>query len=167
MREDDRARVAMILFLLDPRDYARVAMPLRGLADDIRIEQPLHSLRRRASAEQRAGMSSGLTGQAFGTSSQFSPGESRRKTSASSSGSKRASKLSPGKAGAKRAGTVRRRLESSVTVMVGLSTPPCWRQRPAGPGPIRALSHTAHDAHARLRERFLKPHAPVISAPAV
>src|SRR5437016_5747100 len=40
---------------------------------------------------------------------------------ASSSGSKRASKYSPGEAGARDAGTVSRRLESSVTIMVGLS----------------------------------------------
>jgi len=62
-----------------------------------------------------------LTGHSFSTVSQSSFPAKRRKTIASSSASKRASKYSPGDAGAKPAGTVRRRLESKITIIVGLS----------------------------------------------
>ena len=65
-----------------------------------------------------------LTGHSFSTASQSSLPARRRNTIASSSASNWASKYSPGDAGAKVAGTVRRRLESSVTIMVGLSHQP-------------------------------------------
>src|SRR5215472_11280910 len=64
-----------------------------------------------------------LTGHCLSTASQssFPFSGSRRKTIASSSASKRASKYSPGDAGAREAGTVKRRFESGVTIIVGLS----------------------------------------------
>jgi hypothetical protein len=62
-----------------------------------------------------------LTGHSFSTASQSSFPARRRNTIASSSASNWASKYSPGDAGAKLDGTVRRRFESSVTIMVGLS----------------------------------------------
>src|SRR6185312_16954789 len=83
----------------------------------------VHNLRRRALSRRREGISSMLTGHSFSTASQssFPFSGSRRKIIASSSASNRASKYSPGDAGAKAAGTVKRRLESSLTIMVGLS----------------------------------------------
>lgn len=83
---------AAILFRLEPGDHLHIALLLRRLADDIRIEQPAHSFRRFAGALRRAGTSSGLTGQSLSTANQFSPLARRRNTMASSSGSKRASK---------------------------------------------------------------------------
>lgn len=88
----DRARVAAILFLFEPSNYVLVTVPLGRLADYIRIEQPAHSLLRRAGERRRGGTSSALMGHCLSTSNQRSFPESRRKTSASSSSSKRASK---------------------------------------------------------------------------
>ena len=62
-----------------------------------------------------------LTGHSLRTASQSSLPARRRNTMASSSESKRASKYSPGDVGVNEAGTVKRRLESSVTIIVGLS----------------------------------------------
>src|SRR5437773_10060332 len=90
--DDDGARVTAVLFLFEPGDDPCIAVPLGRLADDVRIEQPTHSFRRRAGARRRGGTSSGLTGQALSPVSQFSLPGSRRNTSASSSGSKLASK---------------------------------------------------------------------------
>src|SRR5262249_39067272 len=89
---DDGARITAVLFLLEPSDDPRVAVALGGLADDIGIEQPAHSFRRRAGARRRRGTLSGLTGQALSTVSQLSLRGRRRNTSTSSSGSKLASK---------------------------------------------------------------------------
>src|SRR5262249_32209560 len=108
LRDHDRARVTVVLFLLDPRDDTRVAASFGRLADDVGIEQPAHSLRRRAVSRRRGGTSSMLTGHSLSTASQSSLPARRRKTIASSSASKRASKYSPGDAGANAAGTVRR-----------------------------------------------------------
>ena len=121
LSNDDRARVASVLFLLQPRYDSRIASTLRRLADDIRIEQPVHKLRRRADSRRRGGTSSMLTGHSLRTASQSSLPARRRNTMASSSASKRASKYSPGDVDANEAGTVKRRFESSVTIMVGLS----------------------------------------------
>ena len=62
-----------------------------------------------------------LTGHSLRTASQSSLPARRRNTMASSSESKRASKYSPGDVGVNEVGTVKRRLESSVTIIVGLS----------------------------------------------
>src|SRR4030095_5553503 len=90
--DDYRARVAAFLFCLQPSDDLRVAMLLCRLADDVRVEQPVHNFRRFAGARRRGGTSSGLTGHSFMTVSQLSWPPSLRKTMASSSGSQRASK---------------------------------------------------------------------------
>lgn len=90
--DDDGAGIAAVFFLFEPTDDPCISMPLSRLADDISIEKPTHSSLRRAGARRRGGTSSGLTGQSFRTSSQLSLRGSRRNTSASSSGSKRASK---------------------------------------------------------------------------
>src|SRR5207253_5870432 len=90
--DDDGARVTAVLFLFEPGDDPCIAVSLGRLADDVGVEQPAHSLRRRAGARRRRGTSSGLTGQALSTVSQLSLLGSRRNTSASSSASKRASK---------------------------------------------------------------------------
>src|SRR5436190_23873608 len=88
----DGARVTAVLFLFEPGDDPFIAVPLGRLADDVCIEQPTHSFRRRDGARRRRGTSSGLTGQALSTVSQLSLPGSRRNTSASSSASKLASK---------------------------------------------------------------------------
>lgn len=73
---------------------------------------------------------------------------------ASSSGSKRASKYSPGDVGASEAGTVKRRLESSVTIMVGLSHQPTtavkWRGARAASSLTRAGRYDDPDAFERF-----------------
>lgn len=92
LRDDDGARVAAVLLQFEPGNHPRIAVPLGWLADNIRIEKPAHSLRRREGARRRGGTSFGLTGQALSTVNQFSLPANRRNTSASSSGSKRASK---------------------------------------------------------------------------
>jgi hypothetical protein len=119
MREDDRAGVAIVLFSLDPSCHARVAVALRGLAQDIGIQQPAHNLDRKYS-RRRGGRSSMGTGQALSTFSQFGFDAMRRHIKASSSASKSTRKWSPGLAGTA-AGTVSRRFESRVTIMVGYS----------------------------------------------
>jgi len=88
LRDDHGARVAAILLRFEPGDHSRIAVSLRRLADDIGIQKPTHSLRRRAGARRRGGKSSGLTGQALSTVSQFSLPAKRRNTRASSSASK-------------------------------------------------------------------------------
>src|ERR1700722_7044799 len=85
---DNRASVTAVLFFLKPRDHPRVAVPLGRLTDDVCVEQPAHNLRRLGAAVRRGGTSSGLTGQALSTLSQFSLPASRRNTSTSSSASK-------------------------------------------------------------------------------
>src|ERR1051325_4163784 len=90
--DDDGARVAAILLGLEPSDDLGNAVLLRRLADDVGIEQPAHNFRRLAGARRREGTSSGLVGHSFMTVNQFSRPPSRRKTRASSSGSKWASK---------------------------------------------------------------------------
>src|SRR5271157_414655 len=92
LRDDDGARVTAILLHLEPSDDPCIAVPFGRLANDVRVEQPVHSLRRLANTRRRRGTSSGLTGQALRTVSQFSLPGSRRNTSASSSASKLASK---------------------------------------------------------------------------
>src|SRR3990172_12074706 len=62
-----------------------------------------------------------LTGHSLSTASQSPAPAMRRNTSSFSSASNRASNASPGEAGARPAGTVRRRLASRVRIMVGLS----------------------------------------------
>src|SRR5437016_4774792 len=86
------ARVAPVLLGFEPSDDSGVAVLLRRLADDVRVEQPAHSLRRLAGVRRRGGTSSGLIGHAFRTASQLSRPARRRKTMASSSASKCASK---------------------------------------------------------------------------
>src|SRR5262245_32604631 len=56
-------------------DHESVAARCGGdcrLADDVRIEQPIHNFRRFAGARRRGGTSSGLTGHSFMTVSQLS-----------------------------------------------------------------------------------------------
>src|SRR2546428_230297 len=121
LRDDNGAGVALVFFPFEPCSNSRIAAALRRLANHVSVEEPAHSLRRRAVSRRRGGTSSMLTGHSFSTASQSSLPARRRNTMASSSASKRASKYSPGDAGAKDAGTVKRRLESSVTIIVGLS----------------------------------------------
>src|SRR4051795_2072345 len=121
LRDDYRARVAAILLLPKPGNHARIAIALRRLREHICIEKPSHSLRFFGSSRRRRGTSSIGTGHSVRTFSQSSRSGSRRKITASSSSSKRASKDCPGLAGISAVGSVRRRLESKVTIMVGLS----------------------------------------------
>lgn len=90
--DDHGARVAPVLLPFEPGRDSNVTNPLGRLADDVGVEQPAHSLRRRAGARRRGGTSSALTGQALSTASQSSLPASRRNTRVSSSASKRASK---------------------------------------------------------------------------
>src|SRR5262245_8992855 len=83
------------------------------------VQQPGHNLGRKYS-RRRAGRSSMGTGQALSTFNQFGFDAMRRHMKASSSGSKSTRKWSPGLAGTA-AGTVNRRFESRVTIMVGYS----------------------------------------------
>jgi len=107
------------LFSLEPSCHARIAVPLRGLTQDVGVQQPGHNLDRKYS-RRRAGRSSMGTGQALSTFNQFGFDTMRRHMKASSSGSKSTRKWSPGLAGTA-AGTVNRRFESRVTIMVGYS----------------------------------------------
>ena len=59
LRDNDGTRVAPILLRFEPGNDLRVAVPLRWLADDVRIEQPAHSLRRLAGARRRGGTRQG------------------------------------------------------------------------------------------------------------
>src|SRR5215471_9666434 len=95
----DCAGITVIALLFGPCDHVWVTVLLRGLAEYIRVQKPTHSLRRLAYSRRRGGTSSGLTGHDFRTSSQSSFEGSLRKTSASSSASKNASKCSPGRRG--------------------------------------------------------------------
>src|SRR5215472_7541837 len=117
--KDHRAGVAVVLFSLEPSYHARVAVALRGLTQHIGIQQPAHNLDRKYS-RRRGGRSSMGTGQALSTFNQFGFDAMRRHIKASSSASKSTRKWSPGLAGTA-AGTVNRRFESSVTIMVGYS----------------------------------------------
>jgi hypothetical protein len=119
LREDHRAGVAIVLFSFEPSCHARVAVALGRLTQDIGVEQPAHNLDRKYS-RRRGGRSSIGTGQALSTFNQFSFDAMRRHIKASSSASKSTRKWSPGLAGTA-AGTVNRRFESSVTIMVGYS----------------------------------------------
>jgi hypothetical protein len=110
--DDDRAGVTVILFLLQPRDHARMAFLFGGLIENVGIQEPAHSLRVFGYSRRRTGRSSMSTGQAFRTASQSAFLAIRRKTMAPSSGSNSAMKWSPGFAGARFAGTVRRRFAS-------------------------------------------------------
>src|SRR5439155_25495296 len=92
LRDDNGAGVTAVLFRLQPRDDLCVAVLLCRLADDVRVEQPAHNLRRLAGERRRGGTSSGLTGHSLITASQLSRPPRRRKMMASSSASKRASK---------------------------------------------------------------------------
>ncbi len=65
LRDDNRARVALILMLLQPGDDARIARFLCRLTEDVRIEQPAHSLRRFGYSRRRGGRSSIFTGHRF------------------------------------------------------------------------------------------------------
>ena len=120
LRQDHRAGVAVVLFSLEPSRHARVAAALCGLTQDIGVQQPAHNLDRKYS-RRRGGRSSSMgTGQALSTFNQFGFDAMRRHIKASSSASKSMRKWSPGLAGTA-AGTVNRRFESSVTIMVGYS----------------------------------------------
>ena len=119
LRKDHRAGVAIVLFSLEPSYYARVAAALRGLTQDIGVQQPGHNLDRKYS-RRRGGRSSMGTGQALSTLNQFGFDAMRRHIKASSSASKSTRKWSPGLAGTA-AGTVNLRFESRVTIMVGYS----------------------------------------------
>src|SRR4051794_16249226 len=121
LRDDHRARVAAILLLPKPGDHPRIAIALRRLREHVCIENPTHSLRFFGRSRRRRGTSSIGTGHSARTFSQSSRSGSRRKITASSSSSNRASKDCPGRAGISAVGSVRRRLESNVTIMVGLS----------------------------------------------
>jgi len=116
-----RARVARVLFDFEPRDDARVAVFFRRLAQHVGVEEPAHSLRRLGNSRRRVGKSARSTGQALRTFNQSAFTATRRKTSVSSSASNSALKWSPGWVGTNVAGRVRRRLASSVRIMVGLS----------------------------------------------
>jgi len=119
LREDHRASVAAVLFSLEPSCHAWVAVALRGLTQDIGVQEPAHNLDRKYS-RRRGGRSSMGTGQALSTFNQFGFDAMRRHIKASSSASKSTRKWSPGLAGTA-AGTVNRRFESRVTIMVGYS----------------------------------------------
>jgi hypothetical protein len=119
LRENYRAGVAVVLFSLEPSYHARVAVALRGLAQHIGVKQPTHNLDRKYS-RRRGGRSSIDTGQALSTFNHFGFDAMRRHNKASSSASKSTRKWSPGFAGTA-AGTVNRRFESRVTIMVGYS----------------------------------------------
>src|SRR5215468_5402399 len=119
LRKDHRAGVAVVLFGLEPIYHAWVAAALRGLPQDVGVQQPAHNLDRKYS-RRRGGRSSIGTGQALSTFNQFGFDAIRRHIKASSSASKSTRKWSPGLAGTA-AGTVNRRFESSVTIMVGYS----------------------------------------------
>ena len=120
LRQDHRAGVAVVLLSLEPSCHARVAAALRGLTQDIGVQKPAHNLDRKYS-RRRGGRSSSMgTGQALSTFNQFGFDAMRRHIKASSSASKSMRKWSPGLAGTA-AGTVNRRFESSVTIMVGYS----------------------------------------------
>ncbi len=121
LRHDHGAGVAARFLLFQPRDHTRVTATLRGLAQNVRVEQPAHSLSFLGSCRLRGGKSSIGTGQLFSTSSQSGLFATRRRVTTSSSASKLASNSSPGVAGASAAGMLTRRLESRVTIMVGLS----------------------------------------------
>ena len=120
LRKDDRAGVAIVLFSLEPSCHTRVAVTLRGLTQDIGLQQPAHNLDRKYFC-RRGGRSSMGTGQALSTFNQFGFDAMRRHVKASSSASKSTRKWSPGLAGTA-AGTVNRRFESRVTIMVGFPT---------------------------------------------
>jgi hypothetical protein len=119
LRENHCASVAVVLFSLEPSYHARIAVTLRGLTQDVGVQQPGHNLDRKYS-RRRGGRSSMGTGQALSTFNQFGFDAMRRHIKASSSGSKSTRKWSPGLAGTA-AGTVNRRFESRVTIMVGYS----------------------------------------------
>jgi len=119
LREDHRAGVAIVLFSLQPSCCAWVAVALGRLTQDIGVEEPAHNLDRKYS-RRRGGRSSIGTGQALSTFNQFGFDAMRRHIKASSSASKSTRKWSPGLAGTA-AGTVNRRFESRVTIMVGYS----------------------------------------------
>jgi hypothetical protein len=89
------------------------------LTQNIGVEQPAHNLDRKYS-RRRGGRSSMGTGQALSIFNQFGFDAMRRHINASSSASKSMRKWSPGLAGTA-AGTVNRRFESRVTIMVGYS----------------------------------------------
>lgn len=144
LREDHRAGVAVVLFSLEPSCHARVAVALRGLTQDIGIQQPAHNVDRKYS-RRRGGRSSMGTGQALSTFNQFGLDAMRRHIKASSSASKSTRKWSPGLAGMA-AGTVNRRFESSVTIMVGYShyrpTVSSWAGDSGGLGGLAQLSRS-------------------------
>src|SRR5207244_7176858 len=94
---------------------------LYRLAHHIDFQQTAHSLSFFGNSRLRGGRSSIGTGHFFQTSSRFAVRLMRWRTSVSSSASKMASNWSPGLAGARVVGTLNRRLESRVTIMVGLS----------------------------------------------
>ena len=48
LRDYDCARVALVFLAFEPRDNLRVTAALGRLANDVRIEEPTHSFRRRA-----------------------------------------------------------------------------------------------------------------------
>jgi hypothetical protein len=102
----DRTRVALVLMFFQPRDDACIAGLLSRLTQHIGIKKPAHSLRRLGNSRLRGGRSSILTGQPLRTVSQFVLLDRRRNMTASSSGSNIASKLSPGCADTRLAGSV-------------------------------------------------------------
>src|SRR5439155_213773 len=55
--DDHCARVAILLFPFQPRDEAVVAATFCGLADDVGVEKPAHSFRRRAGSRRLGGTS--------------------------------------------------------------------------------------------------------------
>lgn len=57
LRDDDGARVTALLFGAEPTDHPRVTLALRRLAQYVGVQQPAHSLERKAS-RRRGGRSS-------------------------------------------------------------------------------------------------------------
>src|SRR5512133_1863563 len=72
LRDDHRAGVAVVPLVAEPGDHLGVPLALGGLAEDVGIEQPAHSLARNDS-RRRGGRSSMGTGHASSTSSQSAP----------------------------------------------------------------------------------------------
>src|SRR5712692_6704071 len=107
LRKNHCTGVAVVLFSLEPSGHATVAVALRGLTQDIGVQQPAHNLDRKYS-RLRGGRSSMGTGQALSTFNQFGFDAMRRHITASSWASKSTRKWSPGLAGTA-AGTVNRR----------------------------------------------------------
>jgi len=53
--DDNGSRIAAVLLHFEPGDHPRIAVPLGRLANLVCIQQPTHSVRRRADARRRVG----------------------------------------------------------------------------------------------------------------